>query len=98
MKGSLSDRDPGRPAPVEDLRHVLAMLANIKLVTLHNGPVALVRVGALTAEALDPMDRIKRELIAIDFVQDDHVEGRCRCSFIAKSAHMDIVVIAPLIG
>src|SRR5450631_1967502 len=98
MNRSLSCRDRGRPAPVEDFRHVLAMLTNVKLVTLHSGPVALGRSVPLATKPLDPANSIKRELIAVDFVQDDHVERRCRRSFITKSTHVDIVVIPPLVG
>jgi hypothetical protein len=76
----------------------LAMLTDIKLVTLHSAPVALGRSVPLAAKPLDPTNSVKRELITIDFIQNDHIEGRCRRSFIAKSSHVDIVVIPSLVG
>src|ERR1700677_278292 len=70
----VSDASRGRvPAPVADLRHVVAMLADIKLVTLHGGPVTRRRHLHLTAEARNAPNGIERELIAIEIIQHHHV-------------------------
>src|ERR1700677_816168 len=64
-----------RPLPVADLRHIVAMLADVKLVTLHRGPIALRGFLHLVAEPWDSLDSIERELITVKIVQHHHVEG-----------------------
>jgi hypothetical protein len=56
------------PPPVADLRHVVAMLADIELVTLHGGPEACRRLLHLIVEAGNSLDGIERELIAVEIV------------------------------
>src|SRR5580658_7601142 len=87
-----------RPAPVADLRHVVAMLADIELVTLHGGPVTRPRLLHLIAEAWNSLDGVERELIAVEVIQHDHVEGGRGGALLFVAAHMNIVVIVPAVG
>src|ERR1039458_5215319 len=64
----------GGPMPIQNLRHVLAVLADIKLVPLHDGPITRRRGRHETAEARDAPDGVKRELVPVEIVQHDHVE------------------------
>src|ERR1700730_9368127 len=63
------------PAPVPDLRHVVAMLADIELVTLHGRPVTRCRRLHLIAEPRNSLDGVQRKLIAVKIVQHNHVKG-----------------------
>src|ERR1700683_2559941 len=86
------------PAPVADFRHVVAMLADIELMALHGRPVTRGRLVSLIAEAWNSIDGVKRQLIAVEVVQYDHVEGRRGSAFLLVAAHMNIVVIVPPVG
>ena len=86
------------PAPVADFRHVVAMLADIELVAFHGRPVTRGRLVALIAEPWNSIDGVQRELIAVEIVQHDHVEGRRRGALLLVAAHMNIVVIVPPVG
>src|SRR5665213_1563829 len=67
------------PAPVANLRHVLAMLADIELVALHGRPVTRRRRLRVVAEGWKPLEGVQCELIAVEIVQHNHVErGRRR--------------------
>src|SRR3984885_14285873 len=86
------------PAPVADLRHVVAMLAYIKLVALHGRPVTHGRLVSLIAEPWNSIDRVPRELIAVEIVWHDHVDGRRGGALLLVTAYMNIVVIVPPVG
>jgi hypothetical protein len=57
MRFRQTSRSQG-PAPVADLWHVVAMLADVKLVTLHCGPEARRRLLHLIAEARNSADGV----------------------------------------
>src|SRR6185437_507983 len=86
------------PAPVAYFRHVVAMLADIELVTLHGRPVTRGRLVSLIAEPWNSIDGVQRKLVAVEIVQHDHVEGRCGGAFLPVPPHMNIVVITPTVG
>src|SRR5580704_13335184 len=86
------------PAPGADLWHVVAVLADVKLVTFHCGPEARRRLLHLIAEPWSSLDGVQHELIAVEIVQHDHVEGRRGGTFLPVPPHMNIVVIAPPVG
>src|SRR3984893_13495754 len=86
------------PAPVADLRHVIAMLADIELVTLHGRPVTRRRLLHLIAEPWNSLDGVQRELVAVEIVQHDHVEGGRSGALLLVTAHMNIVMIVPPVG
>src|SRR5665213_2106506 len=86
------------PAPVTDLRHVLAVLAYVEFVTLHGAPVARRRLLYLIAEARNSFYGVQRELISVEIVQNDHVEGGRRRSLLLIATDMDVVVIVPTVG
>ena len=76
-----------------DLRHVVAMLADIELVTPHGRPVTRCRLLHLIAEPWNSLDGFQRELIAVEIVQHDHVEGGRGGALLLVAAHMNIVMI-----
>src|SRR5580693_1446134 len=57
MRFRQTSRSQG-PVPVADLWHVVAMLADVKLVTLHCGPEARRRLLHLIAEARNSADGV----------------------------------------
>ena len=107
-RGSFSRRRPSaeqlglkslvRPSPGLDLRHVFAVLADIKLVTFHGRPVALRCRPGLACQARDSSNRIQRKAIPVEPVEHDHVEGRGRRSFLLIPVHVDVLVVVPPIG
>ena len=86
------------PTPVLHLGHILAVLADVKLVTLHRAPVTVCRSLLLMLKPWNPADGVERELVAVEIVQHDHVEGRRRRAFLLVAAHMKIVMVVPPIG
>src|SRR5665213_685723 len=64
------------PTPVADLRHVVAVLADIELVTLHHGPIPVARLLHLIGESRNAPDSVKGQLVAVEIVEHDHVERR----------------------
>src|SRR5579872_5472502 len=86
------------PAPVAHLRHVVTMLADIELVTLHHGPIALARLLHLIDEPRNAPDGVKGKLVAVEIVEYHHVERRSRGPSFLVTAHMDVVVIVPPVG
>src|SRR3984893_15570744 len=86
------------PAPVADLRQVVAMLADIELVTLHGRPVTRRRLLHLIAEPWNSPDDVQRKLITVEIVQHDHVEGGRGGALLLVAAHMNIVMIVPSVG
>src|ERR1700730_1784128 len=81
------------PAPVADLRHVVAMLADIELVTLHGRPVTRRRRLHLIAESRNSLDGIQRKLVAVEVVQHNHVEGGRGGAFLLVATDMNIVMV-----
>jgi len=63
------------PAPVLDLGHVLAVLADIKSVPLHCGPVAVRRALHLVAQTGRAPDHIECELIAVEMLRTTMSKG-----------------------
>src|SRR6204780_5678028 len=70
----------GRPAPVANLRQVVAMLADVELVAFHIGPISRRRLLDLIAQSRNAPYSVEGELEAMGVVQDDHVERRGRRS------------------
>src|ERR1700720_1353957 len=83
----------GRPAPVANLRQVVAMLADVELVAFHIGPIPRRRLLDLIAQPRNTCDGIECELEAIEIVQDDHVERCGRGALVAITTDMDIVMV-----
>src|ERR1700733_14698125 len=88
----------GRPAPVANLRQVVAMFADIELVAFHIGPIPRRRLLDLIAQPWNAPDSAECELEAIEIVQDDHIERRGRGALVAVTTDVDIVVIVPPVG
>src|SRR5665213_67369 len=86
------------PLPVADLRHVVAMFADIELVALHRGPIEFHRLRDPMAESRNTAGRIERELEAVQVVQHDHIERRRGRAFLLVAADMDVVVIVSAVG
>src|ERR1700733_11776363 len=86
------------PAPVADFRHVVPMLADIKLMALHGRPVTRGRLVSLIVETWNSLDGVQRQLIAIEIVQHDHVKGSRGSALLPVAAYMNIVVIMPPVG
>src|SRR5579872_1619161 len=74
------------------------MLADIELVTLHHGPIAVARLLHLIGEPRNALDGVKGKLVAVEIVEHHHVEGRGRRPFLLVAAYMDVVVIVPPVG
>ena len=70
------------------------MLADVKLVVLHAGPVSRLRGLDLIAEPGNPPNGVEGELVSIKIVQDHHIEGSRGGALFLITAHMDVVVIA----
>src|SRR5580692_8746991 len=86
------------PAPVADFRHVIAVFADIELVAFHHRPITRRRLLHLAAEPGNPPDGVQCELVAVEIVQHDHVERSGGGSLLLVAAHMDIVVVVPVVG
>jgi hypothetical protein len=69
------------------------MLADVELVALHDRPVSRFRLLYVVAEPRNSLDGVERELIAVEIVQHDHVEGGRGGAFLLVAAHMNIVMI-----
>jgi hypothetical protein len=82
---------------VLDLRHILAMLANVAMMLDQLGMERLPGGGAPVGENGDLFNCRNRQMIAIDPVEDCHVKGRRRRAFLAKAVNMDVVVIGAVI-
>ena len=88
-----------RPAPSSNLRHVLAVLADITRVLDQLVAELLLDVCiGHRAEVGDAVDDVDREMEAVEPVEDDHVEGRRRRAFLLEAAHMHVVVVGALVG
>jgi hypothetical protein len=74
------------------------VFADVKLVTLHRRPVTRRRLLHLIAEPWNSLDGVQRELIAVEIVQHDHVEGSRGGALLLVAAHMNIVMIVPPVG
>src|SRR5579875_191411 len=83
------------PAPVTNLWHIVAVLADIEPVALHRCPGAGGFLFNLAAEPRDTQNGVQSELIAVKIIEDDHVEGGCGCALLFIAAHMNIVMIVP---
>src|SRR6266568_9166749 len=83
------------PTPVANLRHVVAMLADVELVPLDRRPVTCCCVFHLAAESWNSPDRVERELIAVEIVQHGHVKGRRGGAFFPEAADVNIIVVVP---
>src|ERR1700722_9553634 len=92
---SLSGSFSRAPAPVADLRHVVAMLADVKLMPFHRGPVPRCRLFNLVAQSWNAPDGVECELKAVEIVEHDHVEGRRGGAFVPETADVNIVVVVP---
>src|ERR1700676_3743354 len=66
------------PDPVADLRHVFAVLADIARMLDQGVAKLLLDVGRRDAEARHALDDFDRQMEAVEFIQDDHVERRRR--------------------
>src|SRR3984957_8355734 len=88
----------GRPAPVADLRQVVAMLADVELVAFHISPIPGRRLLDLIAQPRNAPDGVECELETNKIVQNDHVERRGRGALVAVTTDMDIVMVVPPVG
>src|ERR1700722_62275 len=79
------------PSLVADLPHVVAMFADIELVTFHGAPVTRRRLLDLISQSWNAPDGVKCELITVEIVQHDHVERRRSGAFIPEAADVNIV-------
>src|SRR5271156_3960496 len=87
-QASRSDR---RPAPVANLRQVVAVLADVELMAFHVSPIPRRRLLDLIAQPRNAPYNVERELEAIEIVQDDHVERRGRGALVAVTTDVDVV-------
>src|ERR1700722_12039091 len=88
----------GRPAPVADLRQVVAMLTDVELVAFHVSPIPRSRLLNLIAQPRNPPDGVKCQLEAIEIVQYDHIERRGRGALVAVTTNVDIVMVMSPVG
>src|SRR5271154_3466445 len=107
-RGALSVVAPGRgrarrralapPRPVLDLRHVVAVAANV--FAMVDEPVAdfLLGVGGALAKLRHAVDDIADQMETVEVVDHAHVERRGRGSLFLVAAHMNVVVAGPPIG
>ena len=65
-----------RPAPVADLRHVLAVLLDVLLVLDQLVADRLLEVRGPRAELRQAVDHVLRQVEAVEIVEHDHVERR----------------------
>src|SRR5271167_3402659 len=86
------------PAPVAYLRHILAVLADVELVSLHGRPVPRRRGLYLIAEPRNAKNGIQRQSIAVEIVENNHVKRRRGGPLLLESPDVDVVVIVPPIG
>src|SRR5664280_2625916 len=64
----------------------------------HRAPVARRCLLHLIAQPWNSLDGIQRELIAVEIVQHNHVEGSRGGALLLVAAHMNIVMIVPSVG
>ena len=56
------------------------------------------RFSCLFLQARYTLDRFDGEVVAVEFVEDGHVEGCRRRAFLDEAADMDVAVVGALIG
>src|SRR5215203_3083305 len=84
--------------PVPHLGHILAVLADVKLVTLHRAPVTVCRSLLVLLEPWNPADGVERQLVPVEVVQHHHVERCGRGPLFPEATHMEIVMVVPPIS
>ena len=86
----------GRPAPVPDLRHVFAVRAHVMPVVDQLVPQFLPQVRGNFRQVRYAINDIDRQMKAVDLVAYAHIERRGRGAFFFVSAHMKLLVGAPV--
>jgi hypothetical protein len=74
------------------------MLADIKLMPFHGGPVPRRRRFNLVAQSWNAPDGVKCELKAVEVVEHDHVKRRRRGTLVSEAADVNIVVVIVATG
>src|SRR5271157_2364051 len=88
--------DPGPslfPAPVTDLRDILAMLANEFLVLDQLVAQRLLHVTGPRLKLWQAVDRVTHQMEAIHLVQHRHVEGCCDSAFFLVAPNVQVMVV-----
>lgn len=64
------------------------MFDEVELVLLHRCPIAGAGLFDLGLQAWHALEHIEQQLVAVQVVDDCHVERRGSCAFLAKAPHM----------
>src|ERR1017187_1104313 len=86
------------PAPVSNLRHVLAMLADV--LPVHDALVRhrLLHVRLARSESRHAVDHVLDEMKTIHVVSHDHIEGGRGGPLLLEAANVDVAVIRSPVG
>ena len=74
------------------------MLVNVLLVLDELVAHGLFGIGCHRTQLVDAIDDVGDQIESIDVVQDGHVEGRRRRTFLLVAAHMQVLVIGAPVG
>src|SRR5215469_10862332 len=85
------------PAPASDVRHVIAVAANVLFVLNKLVADGLLRIGSACTELRHAVDHIFHQMEAVEFIQHAHVERRARRALFLVAAHVEIIVAVPAI-
>src|SRR5215469_2053613 len=88
----------GRPRPVSDFRHVLAVLAHILLMLHKFVAQHLLEMRAHVAQSRHAINHITGKVKPIEFIHDSHVERRSSCTFFFVPMDMEVVVTGAPVG
>src|SRR4051794_20688071 len=87
-----------RPDPVLHLGHVVADLPHVVPVAVALVDHPLVHDGGLAPEVRYAVDHVHDEVVAVEVVHHDHVEGRGRGAFLDVATHVDVRVVGAAVG
>src|SRR5436190_22244161 len=83
------------PLPIANLRHVLAVFADVLLVIDELVPNQLLGVSGARAERGHPIYYVCNKVKTVDVVHHRHIEWGGRCSLFLVAADMEVSVIGP---
>src|SRR6266702_1480401 len=87
-----------RPRPVADLRHVVAVLAYVARMLDQCIAELLLHMRGFGRKPWHALDRLDREVVAVELVEHDHVERRRRGAFFDEAADMQAGMVGAVIS
>src|ERR1700681_933442 len=86
------------PAPIANLRHVLAVSIDVLLVLDQLVAQLLLQVDACAAGLWQTVDGVHHEVKAVQIVQHGHIEGRRDGALFLIAADMNVVMVGAAVG